>query len=108
MASSFQSHRDKVLGFAESASGLGLMIGPLLGGGINNIMGYLPAYMVFAGLLFISGTICMLLLPNKLNGAPVTSQVELDKERVVATKNVKVKMSWFFANRRCMFALVSS
>jgi MFS family permease len=63
MFSTFSFNREKYLGFAESAAGIGLMVGPLIGGSLNSLIGYLPCYMIFAGLLAITGVVSVLLLP---------------------------------------------
>ena len=73
MASTFSSDREKYIGFAESAAGVGLMIGPVIGGVLNSYMGYLPCYLVFASILFLTGIACLIMLPGSLNQKPVRS-----------------------------------
>ncbi len=73
LSSSFPSSREKILGYAETAAGIGLMIGPNIAGPINQAMGYLPAYLTFSVMLVIAGTTAFFLLPNSLNDKPVIS-----------------------------------
>ena len=73
MSSTFSSNREKYLGFAESAAGVGLMIGPILGGAMNTYIGYLPCYLIFAGILMGVFTTNLIFLPSSLNSRPVIS-----------------------------------
>ncbi len=76
ITSTFASNREKILGYLESASGVGLLIGPLAGEFINSRMGYLPSFMFFAGLLGLAGLLNLFLLPSSLNGAPIVTEEE--------------------------------
>ena len=74
MTSTFSSDREKYLGFAESAAGVGLMIGPVLGGAMNSFLGYLPCYLIFAMILFLTGLVNLIFLPASLNQKPAKSE----------------------------------
>ena len=54
----FAHNREKYLGLGEAAAGSGYMIGPVIGGLLNSCSGYLVTFMIFAGILLISGIIC--------------------------------------------------
>jgi len=55
------------LGYAEAATGIGLMIGPVIGGPIYDGVGYFWSFVVFAGMLFISMLVVFLITPGSLN-----------------------------------------
>ena len=106
LASSFASKREKVFGYAETASGIGLLAGPIIGEFGNNYLGgYFPSFLCFAGLLSISGLLNLILLPSFLNRKPTISNEEF--ESLPEKTPVQVQYSWFFKNRRALFALFS-
>jgi MFS family permease len=74
LSSVFPETREKVLGYAETAAGIGLMIGPVIGGGMNAARGYLFCYMAFSCMLAVVGVVTFILLPNSLNAKPVVTQ----------------------------------
>jgi MFS family permease len=64
LTSSFPNNREQVLGYAETASGIGLLFGPILGGFIFDYFGgYLGSFLFFAGLEVILCVLNALLLP---------------------------------------------
>ena len=71
LSSTFPTTREKILGYSETAAGIGLMVGPNIAGPINQAMGYLPAYLVFSVMLVIAATTAFFLLPNSLNEKPI-------------------------------------
>lgn len=71
LSSTFPTKREKILGYAETAAGIGLMVGPNIAGPINQALGYLIAYLVFSVMLVIAGTAAFFLLPDSLNERPV-------------------------------------
>jgi len=104
LASSFASKREKIFGYAETAGGVGLLIGPIAGEFVNNNLGgYLPSFLFFAGLLVLSGILNIVLLPSSLNGKPVVTNEEFKNLGDAAP--VKIQYSWFFKNRRGLFTL---
>ena len=83
---------------------MGLLIGPIAGEFVNNNLGgYLPSFLFFAGLLALSGILNLVLLPASLNGKPVVSNEEFKNLGDAAP--VKIQYSWFFKNRRGLFTL---
>jgi hypothetical protein len=56
---------------------VGLLIGPIVGEFINNNLGgYLPSFLFFAGLQALSGILNIVLLPSSLNRKPAISNEE--------------------------------
>jgi len=76
LSSAFPHTREKVLGYAEAAAGIGLMVGPNIAGPVNQALGYLPAYLIFSVMMGVAGTSTFFLLPNTLNNKPVISEEE--------------------------------
>ena len=56
-----------MLGYGETAAGLGLMVGPILGGSLNDAFGYFWCYMILAVILFIDMAFTAVVMPNSLN-----------------------------------------
>ncbi len=52
---------------AEATSGIGLMIGPVLGGFIFEACGYFWTFTIFGIILGLSALITLLITPNSLN-----------------------------------------
>lgn len=80
LSSTFPTTREKILGYAETASGIGLMIGPNIASPINQALGYLTAYLVFSMILAIAGITAYFSLPNSLNEKPVITEKEFTEE----------------------------
>ncbi len=88
------------------ASGVGLLVGPILGEFMNNKMGgYLPSFLTFAAMEAIICIMCLVMLPSSLNKKPVVSNEEF-KELDKNSEN-KYQASWFFKNRRVVFTLIA-
>jgi MFS family permease len=73
IATTFISKRERYLGFAGSACGVGQLLGPVLGGLLNSILGYMSNYLIFCGLLFIQAIANFFLIPSYLNNKPEIS-----------------------------------
>ena len=63
----FANDREKYLGYGETATGIGLMLGPVLGSALNTLVGYTGAFFFFAGLLLVFGILSHNLIPSTLN-----------------------------------------
>lgn len=63
----FPDNRTKYLGYTESAMGIGLMIGPVLGEIVYKQLGYEYTFLTFAGILVAGGVLAFVLLPQQLN-----------------------------------------
>jgi MFS family permease len=80
ITSSFASRREQIIGYAETAGGLGLLAGPIIGEFINNKMGgYFPSFLFFASMLALAGISAFILLPSSLNRKPIVSNEEFTK-----------------------------
>ena len=106
LSSVFPETREKVLAYAETAAGIGLMIGPVIGGRMNSAKGYLFCYMAFSCMLAVVGVATLILLPNSLNAKPVVTEKEFEEAKKEAP--IQIKYSMFFLNRRCFFALAAT
>jgi MFS family permease len=71
----FSENREKYLGWSEASSGVGLMIGPVLGGifyggGIfPDETQYFWTFFVFSMIVLLSSILSFVVLPNSLNQA---------------------------------------
>lgn len=63
----FSENKEKYLGYGESAAGLGLMVGPIIGGLINEQLGYFWTFLFFGAFLFLIAIINLILMPASLN-----------------------------------------
>lgn len=105
----FSENREKYLGLGESATGLGLMLGPVIGGLVNGYFGYFVTFMVFTVMLVFNLILVIFMLPNKLNIKAVHKPKELKPEdqarltRAVST----ITYSIFIFNRRSIFSFIS-
>lgn len=63
----FTDNREKYLGYGEAAAGLGLMIGPVIGGILNTYFSYMVTFFCFAGFCAVTGVLAQLMIPEILN-----------------------------------------
>jgi MFS family permease len=63
----FAEKKEKVMAYAETAVGVGLVSGPILGVTMYNSMGYFTCYLILSVLLIVSVVLMQLLLPGVLN-----------------------------------------
>lgn len=63
----FSENREKYIGMAEAVSGIGLMLGPVIGGGIYTLTTYFWCFFFFAFVLFLSALFTFFAAPNTLN-----------------------------------------
>lgn len=63
----FPENSDKYLGWAEAATGVGLMMGPALGSLTYQNLGYFYTFIAFGGFLLLGALILFLVLPSELN-----------------------------------------
>jgi MFS family permease len=73
----FADNREKYLGYAEAVTGIGLMVGPVIGGPLYLSTGYFESFVCFAGILVVSLIVLSCIAPNELNSA---SEEELVSE----------------------------
>ena len=63
----FPENQDKYLGWAEAATGVGLVMGPALGSFIYSFLGYMFTFIAFGILLMIGMILIFFLLPASVN-----------------------------------------
>lgn len=98
----FADNREKYLGYAEAVTGIGLMLGPVLGGPLYSAFGYFESFAIFAALLLLSMLVVFIITPGALNQS---AQEETPQEDTDTAK--KVSFSLFLLNKRSLFAFAS-
>jgi MFS family permease len=99
----FADNREKYLGQAEAVTGIGLMLGPVLGGPLYTLLGYFESFCCFGGMLLISMIIAILITPNALNQSIFDEHSNDDNKG----ESKKVTFSLFLLNKRALFAFIS-
>eukprot|EP00347_Sterkiella_histriomuscorum_P020522 403337480 len=99
----FSENREKYIGMAEAVSGIGLMLGPVIGGAIYTLTDYFWTFFFFAAVLFLSALFTFYAAPNALN----KSLENTEEEGLDPSKVKKVTFSIFIFNKRCAFAFIS-
>jgi MFS family permease len=95
----FSEEREKYIGYAEAVTGIGLMMGPVIGGPLYQTLGYFWSFNVFAAIMAVSLIVSLVITPSILNkGVP---------ENTNQVKDKKASFKVFLLNKRAMFSLVS-
>lgn len=63
----FPNEAEKYLGWAEAATGIGLVAGPVLGSILFRFLRYKFTFVAFGGLLALGGIFLAIILPGYLN-----------------------------------------
>lgn len=63
----FSDNREKYIGMAEAISGVGLMVGPVIGGFLYSAFGYFATFFIFGMVLLLNFIIALLITPDSLN-----------------------------------------
>jgi MFS family permease len=63
----YSDNREQYLGYAEAVTGIGLMLGPVVGGPLYDLTGYFWSFACFALMLLISMIIAFIITPRALN-----------------------------------------
>lgn len=64
----YSDNREKYLGYAEAFTGIGLMLGPVIGGPFQQLTGgYFGCFACFAAVIFISMIVSLFITPSALN-----------------------------------------
>jgi MFS family permease len=110
----FPEKREEYMGYCESAVGVGLMIGPVLGSVVYGLVGYESTFYIFGGVIFCGLCTVFVLLPGRLNHAK-DSQPEPEKAgdakkslNVSGEDHRPVTFRMILTNRRAMIAAVAS
>jgi MFS family permease len=107
----FPTKREEFIGYCQSACGIGLMTGPVLGSMIYGSLGYEKTFFVFSGILLFSCIIVFFILPprlNKLDEQLAEAAANDDEKASQAASEKQVSFKMFIFNFRAMLATVSS
>lgn len=74
----FAEKKEKVMAYAETAVGVGLVSGPILGVTMYNALGYFTCYFILSALLVVSVFLMQLLVPAILNETGSSSDAEAE------------------------------
>jgi MFS family permease len=77
LTNTFSENRERAIGFGETAAGLGLMAGPILGGFLNTTFGYAYCYYILAGMLACFALFNVIVMPNSINFSTVQEEEEV-------------------------------
>ena len=109
----FPTKREEYMGYCESAVGVGLMIGPVLGSLVYGFAGYEKTFYVFGSVIGLGLIAVFILLPKRLNhvntepkAAEEAAVHEQAEEGAQDHRHVSFKM--ILTNRRAMIAAVAS
>ena len=100
----YSDNREKYLGYAEAVTGIGLMVGPVIGGPLYDELGYFFSFVAFASLLAASMVIALIITPGALNNSTEEEETNTANPKGIE-KEVTFKM--FLANKRSIFAFAS-
>eukprot|EP00347_Sterkiella_histriomuscorum_P011555 403372011 len=104
LTSMFPENREKYLGMGEAAAGIGLMVGPVLGGILNTVLGYRDCFFVFSGILGLNIIISFFVLPNSLNHTQGEEDPDEEFRRTLNHAKLNISYWEFLTNRRVMFS----
>lgn len=68
IAAEFKNDRPKYISYINMSLGLGLALGPVLGSLVYSFLNYRGTFYFFAAYIFFIGTVCVSLVPKRLNG----------------------------------------
>ena len=108
MGIEFPNDREKFVGYCQSACGIGLMSGPVIGSIIYKYLAFQYTFVVFAGLMLFCGVLCIFFLPSRLND--MTKEIEEEKSQRESQKLQEETVSFkvFFFNMRAMVTVCSA
>lgn len=69
IALKFPENREKFIGIAEAASGIGLMTGPGIAGLLYTYIGYFYAFLAFVIMVSVSAILCLIYIPKSINNS---------------------------------------
>lgn len=88
---------------AEAVSGIGLMVGPVVGGLFYSFFGYFATFFVFGMLLTLNLVISKLITPDVLNKS---TDDDIDEEKMKKIQK-RINFKTFLTNRRTMIAFTA-
>jgi MFS family permease len=74
----FSENREKYIGMAEGVSGIGLMIGPVIGGFLYTLTDYFWTFVFFSSILGLSCAFTIMVTPNSLNSSLCDEELAMD------------------------------
>jgi MFS family permease len=109
---SFSDNREKYLGYAEAFTGIGLMLGPVIGGVFYSFFGYFGCFACFSGVILLSMLVSLMITPNALNKNTDIEEADptYDHNNLQLTNGRKIEVSFkmFLTNKRSLIAYLSS
>ena len=104
----FPKRREEIVGYCQSACGIGLMSGPVIGGILYSFLKFEKTFLVFAGLLFLSGLMAFFFLPNRMNKVKEEPKEEASEVAEAQQDQPVITFSMFLTNMRAMVTIVSA
>lgn len=87
LTSYFSEKKEKVMAYAETAAGCGLLIGPILGGALNVNLGYMYCYLTLGGILSFALIMTLIIMPGCINDSDVDAEKDPEqKENLIKEK----------------------
>lgn len=103
----FPENRETFVGYCQSACGIGLMSGPVIGSIIYKYLAFQYTFVVFSGFMLFCGLIVLFFLPNRLNDMSKEVEEEKRKSQTVQEED-PVSFKAFLFNSRAMVAVCSA
>lgn len=88
---------------AEAVAGVGLMVGPVVGGFFYSAFGYFATFFIFGIILVLNFAIALLITPDTMN----KSMEEEDSDEINPKVTKKITFKMFFTNKRSMLAFLA-
>lgn len=71
----YSDNREQYLGYAEAVTGVGLMLGPVVGGPLYDLLGYFLSFACFGLMLLISMIVAFIITPKALNDSNYQEEI---------------------------------
>jgi MFS family permease len=126
LTNTFYESKEVYLGYGEAAAGIGLMVGPIIGGYLYSTYNYFVCYIAMAVFICIDIVFTIIVMPGdsrkskkagtatevqNLDESEDEKQAREDEEKRLDTLSkqteTQVPYSWFLLNRRSIFGLIT-
>jgi predicted MFS family arabinose efflux permease len=106
LTNTFFESKETYLGYGETAAGIGLTLGPIIGGYLYSTYGYFECYLFLAGFISLDVIFTMIMMPGRIPVEVEIDNLDDSKRESISSKDAedKVKYSWFLFNRRALFS----